>query len=118
MNNNEMSSNTATLLASFDAERDKEKKKEIIKNVLFSNDTTPEQYSDIFSDVWKLTYVDFEEMQNVINFLAEKGKLIMLREKAVEAVEFYYSDNKERLYEYVFSLIIDANGYKRKRIHN
>lgn len=113
MNNNEMSSNIATLLATFDAEQDKEKKKELIKKVLFSNDTTPKQYSDIFSDVWKLTYVDFEEMQNVIDFLANNGKLILLREKALEAVEFYYSDNKQQLYEYVFSLIIDPNGYKR-----
>lgn len=108
-----MSKDIASRLRAFDAERDKEKKRELIKSVLFSKDTTPEQYSDIFSDVWKLTYVDFEELQKVINFLAENGKLILVRDKAVEAVEFYFSDNKERLYEYVFSLIIDPNGYKR-----
>ena len=109
----EMDTDISTLLASFDAERDNEKKRKLLMNVLFSDETTPEQYSDIFSDVWKLTYVDFEELQNVISFLAENGKLILLREKAVEAVEFYFSDDKERLYEYVFSLIIDSNGYKR-----
>ena len=97
----------------FDVEQDKEKKIELIKSILFSEQTTPEQYSAIFSDAWKLTYLKFEVLQDVISFLANNGKLLLLREKAVEAVEFYYSDNKERLYEYVFSLIIDPNGYKR-----
>lgn len=101
------------LLEAFDAERDKEKKRGLIKRVLLSEETTPEQYSAIFGDVWKLTYVNFEDLQEVISFLANNGKLLLLREKAVEAVEFYYSDNKEKLYEYIFSLIIDPNGYKR-----
>ena len=108
-----MSKDITTLLSAFDAEQDKEKKRKMLKSILFSDETTPEQYSEIFSDVWMLTYVDFEELQNVINFLAENGKLILLREKAVEAVKFYYSENKEQLYEYVFSLIIDPYGYKR-----
>ena len=106
-------SDTATILDTFEAERDQEKKRELMKRVLFSDETTPEQYSDIFSDVWKMTYVEFEELQKVIDFLAESGKLILLREKAVEAVEFYYSDNKDGVYQYAFSLIIDPNGYKR-----
>lgn len=101
------------LLDTFNVEGDKKKKQELIKSVLFSDETTPEQYSEIFSDVWKLTYVKFEDFQDVISFLANNGKLLLLREKAVEAVEFYYSDNRERLYEYVFTLIIDPNGYKR-----
>ncbi len=105
--------NIDKIIENFEVERDKEKKKEILKSILFSDETTPEQYSAIFSDVWKLTYVKFEDLQDVISFLANNGKLILLREKAVEAVEFYFSDNKERLYEYVFSLIIDSNGYKR-----
>ena len=101
------------LFEAFDAEPDKEKKRKLIKRLLLSDDTTVEQYSAIFSNPWKLTYVKFEDLQDVINFLANNGKLLLLREKAVEAVEFYYSDNKEQLYEYVFSLIIDPNGYKR-----
>lgn len=101
------------LLDNFEAERDKEKKRELIKSVLFSEETTPEQYSDVFSDAWKLAYVDFEELQSVINFLAGNDKLILLRKEVVEAVEFYLSDNKDGLYEYVFSLVIDPNGYKR-----
>lgn len=101
------------ILETFETEQDKEKKKEILKSILFSEDTPPEQYSAIFSDVWKLTYVKFEDLQDVINFLANNGKLILLRKKTIEAVEFYFSDNKERLYDYVFSLIIDPNGFKR-----
>lgn len=101
------------LLAEFDVERDKEKKIALIKSVLFSDETTPEQYSVIFGDVWKLTYIEFEELQLAIDFLAGNGKLILLREKAVDAVEFYLSDDRERVYQYVFSLIIDPNGYKR-----
>ncbi len=105
--------NNAKLLASFDAERETGKKKELIKSVLFSAETTPEQYSDIFSDAWKMTCIDFEELQEVINFLADNGKLLFLWEKAVDAVEFYLSDGRERVYEYVFSLVTDVNGYKR-----
>ena len=101
------------LLKEFDAERDKGKKRELIKRVLLSDQTTHEQYSAIFSDAWKLSYVKFEDLQDVISFLACNGKLLFLREKAVKAVEYYYTDNKERLYDYVFSLIIDPNGYKR-----
>lgn len=101
------------LFEAFDAETDKEKKRTLIKRLLLSDDTTPEQYSAVFSNPWKLTCVKFEDLQDVISFLANNGKLLLLREKVVEAVEFYFSDNKEQLYEYVFSLIIDPNGYKR-----
>lgn len=106
-------SDISTLLETFDNERDNEKKKELIKTILFSEETTPRQYSDIFSDVWKMTYIEFEELQKVIGFLSENEKLILLREKAVGAVEFYLSDDRERVYQYVFSLITAPNGYKR-----
>lgn len=106
-------SDIADLLTEVDTERDKERKKTLLKRILFSDETTPEQYSCVFSDVWKMTCVNFEELQKVINFLADNGKLLLLREKAVEAIEFYLSDGRERVYEYAFSLIIDINGYKR-----
>lgn len=103
----------ADILAEIDKMRDNEKKKALLKSVLFSEEITQEQYADIFSDVWKMTCIDFEELQEVISFLAENEKLLLLRKKAVEVVEFYLSDGRERVYEYAFSLIIDVNGYKR-----
>lgn len=106
-------SDIESLLNTFNTERDKEKKENIIKEILFSDETSVYQYSDIFSDVWKMTYVKFEDLQNVINLLAENGKLLFLREKTIDAVEFFFSNDKERVYQYVFSLIIDFNGYKR-----
>ena len=106
-------SSIADILEEIDTERDKERKKALLKSVLFSEETTSEQYTGIFSDVWKITCIDFDDLQKVISFLAENEKLLLLREKAVEAVEFYLSDGRERVYEYAFSLIIDVNGYKR-----
>ena len=103
----------AALFAEVDAEREKEERKALLKQILFSDETAPEQYSDIFSDVWKMTCINFEELQKVINILADNGKLLLLREKAVEAIEYYLSEGRERVYEYAFSLIIDINGYKR-----
>lgn len=103
----------ADILTEIDTERDKERKKALLKSVLFSEETTTEQYTGIFSDVWKMACIDFDEFQKVINLLADNGKLLLLREKAAEAVEYYLSDGRERVYEYTFSLIIDVNGYKR-----
>ncbi|MBR5395590.1 MAG: hypothetical protein IK144_11015 [Bacteroidaceae bacterium] len=92
---------------------DDESKKQSIAQALLCNETTNEEISLMFTNIWVARFIDFTLLKLCIDYYTKKQNIIHLFDPIGERAQSLHIDSPHELEEYAFELVISTNGYER-----
>ena len=92
---------------------DDESKKKSIAQALLCNETTNEEISLMFTNIWVARFIDFTLLKKCIECYAKRQNIIHLFDPIGERAQSLHNEMPQELEEYAFELVISPNGYER-----
>ena len=92
---------------------DDESKKQSIAQALLCNETTNEDITLMFSNIWVARFIDFPLLKKCIEYYTKKQNIIHLFDPIGKRAQSLHNDSPQELEEYAFNLVISPNGYER-----
>ena len=92
---------------------DDESKKQSIAQALLCNETTNEEISLMFTNIWVARFIDFTLLKQCIDYYTKKQNIIHLFDPIGERAQSLHNDSPQELEEYAFKLVISPDGYER-----
>ena len=92
---------------------DDDSKKRSIAQALLCNETTNEEISLMFTNIWVARLIDFPLLKKCIECYTKKQNITYLFDPIGERAQSLHNDSPHELEEYAFSLVISSDGYER-----
>lgn len=101
------------IISEINGHLDNELMKQNIAQALLCNETTDEEITLMFSNIWVARYIDFTLLKQCIESYAKRQNIIHLFDLVGRRAQNLHNDSPHELEEYAFELVISLNGYER-----
>lgn len=92
---------------------DDESKKQSIAQALLCPETTDEEITLMFTNIWVARFIDFELLKQCIEYYAKKQNIIHLFDSVGERAQSLHHKIPRELEDYAFELVVSTDGYER-----